>query len=138
MNGKIFADTNILVYAFSHSEADKQKKALAILDDCHLVISAQVIREFIAVAMNKYGQPLEKIITHVNNISDVADIVNEDLELINKAIEIHQRYKFRFYDCLIIAAALKADCKILLSEDMQSGQVIDGVLTVVNPFLSFE
>ena len=135
MNGKTFADTNILVYAFSHSETDKQKKALALLDDCHLVISAQVIREFISVAMNKYGQPLEKIITHVNNISDVADIVNEDLELINKAVEIHQRYKFRFYDCLIIAAALKADCKILLSEDMQSGQVIDEVLAVVNPFL---
>jgi predicted nucleic acid-binding protein len=134
MSDKTFADTNILVYAFSRSELEKQAKALAVLDECDLVVSAQVIREFISVATRKYNQPISKIIAHVNHISDISDIVDEDIELIRSAIELHQHYSYRFYDCLIIAAALKADCKILLSEDMQSGQTI-GTLTIVNPFV---
>ena len=80
MNGKTFADTNIIVYAFSQNEVDKQKKVLAILDDCQLVISTQVIREFISVAVNKHKQPFEKIIPHISHISDVADIVSEDMD----------------------------------------------------------
>ena len=133
MSGKTFADTNILVYAFSSSEAAKQTKALTVLDECHLVVSTQVIREFITVATRKYNQPLSKIITHVNHISDISNIVDENIDLIHSALELHKHNNYRFYDCLIIAAALKADCNVLLSEDMQDGQVIGG-LTIVNPF----
>ena len=133
MNGKVFADTNILVYAYTSSEEDRREKVLNTLDDCHLVISTQVIKEFISVMVGKFKQPISDMRLRVNDIADIADIVDENLELIQDAIEIHKRYEYQFYDSLIIAAALKANCKILLSEDMHNGHVIDG-LTIFNPF----
>ena len=135
MNVKIFSDTNILIYAFSKNEGVKQQKALEVLDNSWLTISTQVIREFISVGTIKHKQPLEKIVSQVRNIVDLADVVNEDMNLIDKAIEIHQKYKFRFYDSLIIASAITANCKTLYSEDMHHGQVIEGTLTIANPFV---
>lgn len=61
-------------------------------------------------------------------------IVN-DVDNINSATLIADKYHFSFYDSLIIAAALKASYKVLYSEDMQHGQVIENTLTIVNPFL---
>ena len=45
-----------------------------------------------------------------------------------------ERYKFSFYDSVIVASALQARCKVLYSEDLQHGQVIDKQLRVTNPF----
>ena len=42
---------------------------------------------------------------------------------------------FSYWDSLIIAAALEAGCTTLYSEDLQHKQVIEGVLTILNPFL---
>lgn len=39
------------------------------------------------------------------------------------------------HDALIVAAALASDCDVLLSEDMQHGMMVDGRLTIVDPFL---
>jgi predicted nucleic acid-binding protein len=54
--------------------------------------------------------------------------------LYSDALRISQRFKFSFYDSLIVAAAQSAGCKRLLTEDMQHGQAIDG-LRIVNPFI---
>lgn len=53
---------------------------------------------------------------------------------INLACKIADRYSFSFYDSLIISAALESNCSILYSEDLNSGQVIDKKLKIVNPF----
>lgn len=45
-----------------------------------------------------------------------------------------ERHKLSVYDGMIVAAALPADCDILYSEDMHAGLLIDGRLTIVNPF----
>jgi predicted nucleic acid-binding protein len=50
-------------------------------------------------------------------------------------LAIAERYQYKFYDALIVASALEARCTILYSEDMQDGHVIDGRLTIRNPFL---
>jgi predicted nucleic acid-binding protein len=52
------------------------------------------------------------------------------------ALAIAHRYSFAFHDSLIIASALEAGCATLWSEDMQDGQMIDGRLTIRNPFVS--
>ena len=135
MSDKVFADTNIIIYAHTSSEKDKQGKIIEILDNANLVISMQVVREFINVMVRKFGQPISDIKAQVDKIIDIANVVSEDLELIDRAIKINQTYKYRFYDCLIIAAALRAGCNTLLSEDMQHGQVIEGTLTITNPFV---
>ena len=53
--------------------------------------------------------------------------------LYQRALDLQTRYQFRFYDALIVAAALAAGCTRLYSEDLQHGQRIEG-LTIVNPF----
>jgi predicted nucleic acid-binding protein len=52
------------------------------------------------------------------------------------AWKLQARYRFSYFDSLIIAAALAAGCSTLYSEDMQHGQVIAGRLTISNPFLA--
>jgi predicted nucleic acid-binding protein len=135
MNGRIFADTNIIVYAHTSSEKDKQDKVFEMLDNANLVISTQVVKEFISVMVRKFGQPLKTIKAQIDEVISISDVVNDDLELIDSAIEVHQAYRYSFYDCLIIAAALNGKCDILLSEDMQHGQVLEGTLKIVNPFV---
>jgi predicted nucleic acid-binding protein len=58
-----------------------------------------------------------------------------DNNLIIDALRIHGRYSISFYDSLMVAAALKGNCKYLISEDMQDGLVIEGKLTIVNIFI---
>ena len=85
--------------------------------------------------VRKFNQPITDIQEQVNGITEIAYVICEDVALIHKAIEINQKYRYGFYDCLIIAAALASNCRTLLSEDMQHGQVINGALTVINPFI---
>jgi len=59
--------------------------------------------------------------------------VQPSLRLYHAALDIRLRYRFSFYDSLIIAAALEAGCKTLYSEDLQHDRCIDG-LTIQNPF----
>jgi predicted nucleic acid-binding protein len=57
-------------------------------------------------------------------------------DTLRDAIRIADKYGYSLYDSLILSSALAVGCKIVYSEDMQNGQVIDGGLTIVNPFLS--
>ena len=74
-------------------------------------------------------------------IRDTAEALEEEFELhpvntsiIKKAIDIKARYKFSFWDSLIVASALENKCGILYTEDLQHDQVIETTLKVVNPF----
>jgi len=132
---KTFIDTNILVYAFTADEPEKQEIALKFLNNCFPVISTQVIKEFSNVLLKRTSIGLQTIRETINEIITITDIVNEEVALILAAFDIHKRYMLSFYDSLIIVSAINAKCRILLSEDMQDGQTIDGKLTIVNPFI---
>ena len=131
---KTFVDTNTLVYAFTADEPQKQDAALKALDACLPVISTQVIKEFSNVLFKKTNLGPQGIKEIIIQIIGVADIINEETGLILSAFDIHKEYQYSFYDSLTIASAIKARCQVLLSEDMQNGQVIGGKLTIVNPF----
>jgi predicted nucleic acid-binding protein len=51
-----------------------------------------------------------------------------------ESFRIYRAYQFSHWDCLIIAAALESQCKILFTEDLSDGQIIDGILNIKNPF----
>ena len=53
--------------------------------------------------------------------------------IVAEAIGYHERYQLRYWDALILAAAKHSGCVTVLSEDLNEGQLYDGV-TVVNPF----
>lgn len=131
--GDSFFDTSVLLYLLS-PEADKADRVEALLEKSG-VISVQVLNEFTAVATRKLGMSL-------GEISEILDIVRavcrtealtvEDHE---KAMQIAERYRFSFYDSLIIATALRAGCKTLYSVDLRHRQKLDRQLTVINPFV---
>ncbi|MDZ7722206.1 MAG: PIN domain-containing protein [candidate division KSB1 bacterium] len=140
MNAKYFIDTNIFVYAFDQSDKNKQHTANQLIQDAHIerkgCISYQVIQEFLNVATNKFKQPLSisDCQRYLQSVLSPLCQVFTSVDLYQYALDIMQRWKYSFYDSLIIAAAIQANCGILYSEDMQHGQSV-GSLTILDPFL---
>jgi predicted nucleic acid-binding protein len=127
-----FFDTNVLLYLLS-ADAVKADRAESLLADGG-TISVQVLNEFAAVALRKLDMPvaeLREILEPVRSVCRV-EPVSEDTH--DRALALVERYGFSFYDALLIAAALRAGCARLYSEDLQHGQVIDRQLRIVNPF----
>jgi predicted nucleic acid-binding protein len=127
-----FFDTNVLLYLLS-ADAAKADRAESLLGDGG-TISVQVLNEFASVAMRKLEIPiaeLREILEPVRHVCRV-EPVTEDTH--DRALALVERYGFAFYDALLIAAALRAGCSRLYSEDLQHGQLIDRQLRVVNPF----
>ena len=131
MRDRIFLNTNILVYALL-DEGTKQQTALELLQT-GCVISTQVLNEFTQVARKKAKLEWQEIIELSNAIQTLAEVVSLDKSTHNRGLEIAAQYGYSFYDSLIVAAALEAECNLLLSEDMQHGQKIEG-LVISNPF----
>lgn len=139
MSDKFFLDTNIFVYSFESPEQEKRiisekliKKAIGG-DGC---ISFQVIQEFLNVATRKFAIPLkpEDSKLYIQKVLYPIIEVFPSKELYFSGLEIQQRWKYSFYDSLILAAALEAKCTILYSEDLQHNQKIEG-LTIINPYI---
>lgn len=133
---KIFIDTNLIVYTLDKSNANKQERARTVIReivDVHLpVISTQVIKEIYVVAINKMKADPIIVKNIIHNFRNM-EIVTNDIELIEQAIDISVISQVSFWDSLIIAAAEKAKCEYIFSEDLNPGQTYRGIL-VVNPF----
>lgn len=127
-----FFDTSVLLYLLS-SETKKADRVEALLAESG-VISVQVLNEFTAVASRKLSMPLGEIREVLETIRSICRTEPLTADDHDRAGEIMERYKFSFYDSVIVASALHARCKILYSEDLQHGQVIEKQLRVANPF----
>ena len=127
-----FFDTSALLYLLS-SDAAKSDRVEALLAD-RGTISVQVLNEFAAVAIRKLKMPLPEVREVLDTIRAVCDVETVTIETHDRALAIVERHGISLYDSLLIAAALIADCKVLYSEDLQHGQLIDRKLRVVNPF----
>lgn len=133
-----FVDTNILVYAHDSTAGEKHKRAretiLDLWDSGHGCISIQVLQEFYVTVTQKVARPMD---------SDLAARIIEDLsawqvhrpgvDAIARAVELQTRFRLSFWDAMILQSAVQMGCEVLLSEDLNAGQVIEGV-EIVNPF----
>jgi predicted nucleic acid-binding protein len=129
-----FFDTNIFVYAVVQDDPRSQQAEDLIAEGG--TVSVQVLSEFAAVARRKAKMPWDEVRFAVENIKTLCpEPLPITVDTHADALAIAERYGFRIYDALIVASALEAKCTILYSEDMQDGQVIDGRLTIRNPFL---
>ena len=137
MSDKCFFDTNILVYMQDVSEPEKQQKARALFstncDNGTAVISTQCLQEFYNVLAYKLKQDKTIVKKQVKIFSENLPVVNITPAIIENAIDINIRTKFSFWDSLMLSAANYAGCSILYSEDLNDGQIVDGV-TIRNPF----
>jgi len=133
MSDNAFLDTNVLIYLYS-TEEEKRGKALSLIETSeNFLISTQVINEFTNILYKKFKCSSGKILSAIKELSDAFIIVSFSLETQKRAIELKERYRFQYYDSLILATALENDCHILYSEDMQNRQRVEN-LAIVNPF----
>lgn len=140
MNDKFFIDTNIFVYSFDSNNPVKQKisqgmikKALGDQEGC---ISSQVIQEFLHVSSKKFNPALssENCLKYLHTVLSPLCEIFTSIDLYRATIEISERWKYSFYDSMIITAALQTNCGILYSEDLQHNQKVQ-TLTIINPFI---
>jgi predicted nucleic acid-binding protein len=128
-DSRAFFDTNAIVYLYSSDEPEKQKKAFLALQSYDCVISRQVINEFCNVNIKKKKLPVAQLKSVLRNIKSLFRLIPVEDETVLYAIAIHERYGYSFYDSLIIAS----NCKYLFTEDLQDGQIIDGLI-IINIF----
>jgi predicted nucleic acid-binding protein len=134
MADRIFFDTNLLVYAHSDIEMPKQYLvAQMIQSQPEIFISTQVVQEFINVFLSKLKVDIETVQLLCNELEHNFQIFTNNYTTIQRALDVKKRYGFSLWDALIIAAALDSGCTILLSEDLQHLQNIDGLI-IKNPF----
>jgi predicted nucleic acid-binding protein len=133
MSGKAFLDSNVLVYVVG--QADVRTETAEALLAAGGVISVQVLNELANVSRKKLGLSWPEIHEALGAIRALCPRpLPLTTALHDAALRIAEEYGFSVYDGLIVAAALDAGCATLYSEDLQDGQLIDGRLTVRNPF----
>ena len=132
MPGERFFDTNILVYAFAAHDP-RGVRAESLLADGG-VIGVQVLNEFTNVARRKLAWDWQQIAAALDVIEDLLGAARPLTVAIHaQAVRLARDHTLAFYDALIVAAAIDAQCRVLLSEDMQHDRKFAGV-TVQNPF----
>jgi predicted nucleic acid-binding protein len=135
---RVFFDTNVLVYMFDADDVVKKELACARFEaeasTGRAVISTQVLQEFYVSVTRKLSVPLapETAEAIVRDLS-LMPIIAIDTERILAAIHRTRMLRLSFWDALIIEAALAGGADRLLTEDMQHGQIIEG-LRIENPF----
>jgi len=140
MSDRYFVDTNIFVYAFEFPPSAKCQRAKDLIHQAITtqkgVISFQVAQEFINVALKQPQTSSTRIeLEHyIAKILSPMMEVHSSQDLLNEALHIHRRYQLPWYDSIIVAAALEAQCEVLYSEDLQHGMKIR-TMTIKNPFL---
>lgn len=137
MSDRAFFDTNVLVYIVGQKDERTAKAETLVANGG--VVSVQVLNELASVSHRKLGMSWEEISDTLAAIRDLCPSpMPLTIETHDAGIRIAAKYGFQFYDALIAAAALEAACTTLYSEDFQDGQVIEGCLTVRNPFAGDE
>jgi len=134
---RVFVDTNVLLYARDDRYPDKQRAAvhwLATLAHREaLIVSPQILGEFHnAILRGRVGvdeAEMRRVIAALQPFSHGTT----DLELIAQAWTIRKETAFQWWDCVILAAAIRAGCRYLLSEDYQHDRTVRGT-TILNPF----
>lgn len=134
MSAEPFVDTNIWVYAHTVEQGDKRGPlARALVDDGRrFVISTQILSEYYsAMLKNRASDAL--IQDNIESMILRCEVLLIDTATIRTAHKLKLRYGFSYWDSLVVASALRGDCGILYSEDLQDGQLIEEQLRVVNP-----
>jgi predicted nucleic acid-binding protein len=133
MSARPFFDTNVLVYAFTPSGEKTQTAEQLLLDGG--VVSVQVLNELASVTRSKSKMTWSEVRQAVQGTMIMCpNVIPLTDETFLEALRISERYGFSIWDGSIIASALDVGCTTLYTEDLQHGQVVEG-LRIENPFL---
>lgn len=133
MTDKRFVDSNIWLYAFMDSRSAKRDQALQIIDAAGVMLSTQVINEVCSNLLRKASYTELELQQTIANFQARYPILNVTMDIIRQASELRDHYSFSYWDSVVVATAIQADCSVIYSEDMQHNQRI-GKLSIINPF----
>jgi predicted nucleic acid-binding protein len=137
MSEPVFVDTNVLVYWVDGSDPVKQRKAALWIEELWKTrngrVSFQVLQEFFFASTKRNPDMIEPVRREIRNLFSWRPL-SIDAPVLERAWKSQDRYRLSFWDALIVAAAKASSCRWLLTEDLQAGQDLDGVI-VVSPFL---
>jgi predicted nucleic acid-binding protein len=133
-----FLDTNIFLYSISRerSEWEKQQRAWELIEDPSNALSVQVLQEFYVQSTRATRKDA---LTHEQASQLVVawsrfPVQNMTLAVLQTALRIRSAYQFSYWESAIVAAALEMGCERLYTEDLNHGQMVEG-LRILNPFL---
>ena len=138
MTDKVFVDTNILVYAHDLDAGNKHDQAAEIVSQLwesrNGVLSTQVLQELYVTLTRKVSSTLSKLEARklVQKYSHWHLVLN-DPSIIIQASEIEESNNISFWDALIVSAAYSQNVPTILTEDLNHGQIIEGIF-IKNPF----
>ena len=140
MNDRFFVDTNIFLYIFDANAPEKATLAEALIrrsvETRKGIVSFQVVQEFFSIAFRRLTPPMP--LAEAEQFLAVTFrpllAVHSSYSLYTNALQLTHRYSMSWYDAMIVAASVEADCRVLYTEDLQHGQQFDK-LKVQNPFL---
>lgn len=132
-----FVDTNVLLYAISTVEEEREKAVAAqrLLKRADVALSVQVLQEFYVQATRATKRDR---ISHEQAAKLVESwlrfkVREVDVELMQAAFKSANRFRISYWDAAIVEAARSLGCRQLFSEDLNDGQDFGGVV-VRNPF----
>jgi len=130
----VFIDTNIWLYAFLDiGESEKSSRAKQLFQQKEPMLSVQVVNEICVNLIKKASFSEEQISQLIEALYEKYPVVEMDENILLTASQLRQEYAFSFWDSMVVACALAANAEFLYSEDMQDGQVVRGVLQIINP-----
>jgi predicted nucleic acid-binding protein len=141
MSGRFFLDTNIFVYTFDSTAPTKAATATDLVKRAIKtkigVVSYQVVQEFFNVAMRRFESPMTAAEADQYLAATFRPLlaVHSSPALFSEALRLGSKFRMAWYDSLIVAAAIEAQCDVLYSEDLHHSQRLESV-TVTNPFVS--
>lgn len=131
-----FLDTNVLVYTDDGGDRRRARLALGAVQDAiesrEGVVSTQVLQEYFSVTTRKLGTD-PAVARRKVQLFATLEVVQVDVGLILGAVDVHRLHAISFWDALILQAAGRAGCEVLLTEDLQAGRSLSG-LRIVDPF----
>jgi predicted nucleic acid-binding protein len=133
---RVALDTNVLAYAEGIDDNVRRDAAVALTDrltQLTVFVPVQVLGELFKVLVRKGRRSPKQARERVLSWSDSFALIETSQPVLLAAIDLAEAHRFPIWDAIVVAAAAKAECRLLLSEDMQNGFTWNGV-TIANPF----
>lgn len=136
MSGKVFIDSNTLLYSIESQDAAKARRAGEwleyLIQSNRGVTNLQVLNEITNVLLRRRVMAPEQVFQVVDSFGPFG-ITPISLETVAAARLIRLRTQYQWWDCILLASAIELGCSGFLSEDLQDGHSIPG-LTIISPF----
>jgi len=133
MKDRVFLDSNILIYSIDKFKSESVESIFK--SENNIYISTQVINEFINVCIKKQLLEINNISQSVKKFIETFNLVIITETNIYSALELKEKYRYSFYDSLIISSAIENECSVLYTEDLKNSQLIEGKIKILNPYV---